>query len=120
MKNYEVWLSFKDQIKEMTEKLHEVEAAIWLEAEKNGNLNLKGGKTYEDDGFKITITHTDSVKVDQSKAQLRPELFKLKYEYIKGDYKNLVKSQRDFVDDAITISSGKPNFKIVRVENEFN
>jgi len=116
--NYELWLGYKDQIKVLTEKLHEVEAAIWLDAEKNGNLNLKGGKSYDVDGFKVTITHTDSVKVDQSLAQLKPELFRIKYDFNKTEYKNLVKSQRDFVDEAITISSGKPNFRIIKIETE--
>ena len=118
MNNLERWLDLKDGIKILTEQLHEIEASIWLDAEKNGNLNLKGGKTYEDGGFKITITHTDSVKVDQSLAGLKPELFRVKYDFNKSEYKNLVKSQKDFVDEAITISSGKPNFKIVKKEVE--
>jgi hypothetical protein len=117
MNKYGAWLDLKEGIKHLTEKLHAIEAEIWLEAEAAGNLNPKGGKTFEAGEYKVTINHVDSVKVDQKLAAERPELFRLKYEYDKSQYKNLVVSQRSYVDDAITISPNKPSFKVVKVES---
>lgn len=115
MNKYSAWLDLKEGIKHLTEKLHEIEAEIWLNAEKNGNLNLKGGKSFDDGEFKITITHADSVKIDQNRASERPELFRLKYEFNKSEYKNLVSSQKNFVDEAMTITPNKPSFKIIKI-----
>jgi hypothetical protein len=115
---YQKWLTLKEIIIQQTKELHEVEAAIWLEAEKNGNLNLLGGKTFDADNFKVTITHSESIKVDQKAAALRPDLFKVKYEFDKTGYRQLVKTQKDVVDECITITKAKPSFRIVRLENE--
>jgi hypothetical protein len=116
MNIYEKWLHHKELVKSETEKLHEIEAEIWLAAEAAGNLNPKGGKTFEtENGFKVTINHVESVKVDQKLAALRPDLFRVKYEFSKSEYKNLVDTQKSFVDDAITISMNKPSFKVEMV-----
>lgn len=118
MNYYEQWLELKEKQKAITEELHAIECEIWLAAEASGNLNLKGGKSFDVDGFKVTINHVDSVKVDQKLAADRPDLFRVKYEYDKSSYKNLVTSQKSYVDEAITITPNKPSFKIMRVENE--
>lgn len=115
MSNYERWLEYKETIKGLTEKLHEIESEIWLDAEKNGNLNPRGSKTFDDGKFKVTINHVESVKVDQKAACMRPDLFRIKYEFDKIQYKNLIDSQRDFVDEAITISMNKPSFRVERI-----
>jgi hypothetical protein len=111
----EKWLHYKEIIKQQTELLHEVEADIWLEAEKLGQLNPKGSKTFELDGFKITITHGTTYTVAQGEAATRPELFKVKYEYSSTMYRDLVQSQKDFVDEIVTSKPSKPNFKVERV-----
>lgn len=113
MNLYQKWLQKKEIIKQQTEELHEIEADIWLRAESLGELNPKGGRTFHDGEFSITINHIESVKVDQKKALIRPDLFKVKYEYSKSDYKTLTDSQKEFVDDCITISMNKPQFKVV-------
>jgi len=116
VQEYQQWLALKAKIKTLTEELHDVEASIWLKAQALGQINLAGSKTYEDGDFKITITNAETYKVDQKIAAERPELFRAKYEFNKSEYKNLVKSQKDFVDEAITIVPSKPNFKVVMVE----
>ena len=113
---FKTWLNLKEEIKLLTEELHEVEGAIWLQAQESGNLNLTGSKTFDEGTFKCTITHGETYKIDQKKAALRPELFRVKYEHNKADYRDLVKSQKDFVDEALTITPSKPSFKIVRIE----
>lgn len=117
MNYYEQWLELKEKQKAITEELHAIECEIWLAAEKRGDVNTFGGKSSIVGDYKITITHSESVKVDQRIAEQRPELFRLKYEFNKSEYKNMVKSQKEFIDEAITIVPTKPNFKIVRLEN---
>ncbi|MEY3787132.1 MAG: hypothetical protein RIQ94_178 [Pseudomonadota bacterium] len=115
---FEKWVGTKNSIKELTEKLHELEGQIWLKAEASGDLNLKGSKTFHQDDYSVTITHGETVKVDQKFALTRPDLFKVKYEFDRTQYKNLVESQKEFVDEAITITPSKPQFKIVKKEIE--
>ena len=114
--NYVRWVGLKEKIKGLTEELHGVEADLWLQAESMGMLNPNGSKTFEDAGYKITITHGETVKVDAQKAAVNPELFRIKYEFSKTDYKLLTDSQRSVVDEAITITPSKPNFKVIRME----
>lgn len=114
--NYVRWVGIKERIRKLTEELHEVEANVWLFAESNGLLNPNGSKTFEDAGYKVTITHGETVKVDQSMASVNPELFKIKYDFSKTDYKLLTDSQKAVVDEAITITPSKPNFKVIRME----
>lgn len=116
MNRYEKWLSLKDRIRILTEELHEVESDIWLAAEKDGMLNPNGSKTSDVGEFKITITHNDSVKVNKELAEKSPHLFRWKAEFNKLDYKLLTDSQRKVVDEAITITPMKPQFKIVKKE----
>jgi hypothetical protein len=115
MNDYEKWLNLKERINDLLEQLHEVEAEIWLKASKDGKLNPKGSKSFENNGFKITIIHSDTVKVDQDLATKRPDLFRVKYEFNKSEYKNLIKSQKDFVDEVITIKPNKPSFRVERI-----
>lgn len=116
MNNYENWLATKEVIKELTEKLHDIEAAIWLEANEAGNVRSNGSKTYEDNGYKVTIVHKDNVKVDQVAASKHPELFRVKYDFDKRLYADMPKSMKDLIDEAITITPAKPSFRIEKME----
>jgi hypothetical protein len=109
---YRKFLEIKNQLDELTQQLDVVKREIWSVARYNNNINLKGSKTFDDDGFKVTITHGETVKVDNKLAALRPDLFKVKYEFDRTQYKNLVTEQRDIVDEAMVITKIKPQFKV--------
>jgi hypothetical protein len=113
--NYEKWLELKSEIRKLTEQLHEVESDIYIEARDGNNLNLNGSKTFNDGEYKITIKHTESYKVDQEKAAAFPGLFKMKYEFDKTMYKTLNGTAKEAVDEAITITPGKPGFTVERL-----
>lgn len=112
---YDKWLNIKEQIKKLTEQLHDIEGSIWLAANELGQINLQGSKTFENDGYKITITHTDTVSVNQELAAMNPTLFKIKYEFSKTGYKTLAPAEKAKVDEVITIKPVKPGFKVERL-----
>jgi hypothetical protein len=112
---YAKWMSLKKEIGELTERLHEIEADIWVKANELGQINPTGSKTFEVDGFKVTITHKDTVSVDQGIASLYPELFKLKFEYSKTMEKTFAPAEIAKLNEAITIKPAKPGFKVERV-----
>lgn len=112
---YERWLKIQTEIKKLTEEKHDIEGSIWLKANEMGQINLQGSKTFDVDGFKVTITHKDNVKVDQEIAAEHPYLFKAKYEYSKELLKNMIDGEKAIVNEAITITPAKPGFKIERV-----
>lgn len=112
---YDKWIKLKTEIKELTERLHEIEGDIWLKANEMGLLNPNGSKTFDVDGYKITITHKDNVKVDQAIAADYPYLFKPKYEFSKTMYKTFLDAEKKICDEAITITPAKPSFQVERI-----
>lgn len=107
------WIDLKAQIRDLTEKLHEAEACIYTEF--YDSLNPDGSRTLESNGFKVTVTNSVTVKVDQEKAALTPSLFKVKYEFSKKNYGDMTDSEKKIIDDAIEIKNNKPNFKVEKL-----
>ena len=115
MDSYTKWMALKKAIKTMTEELHEVESDIYVAARDAGNLNPNGSKSFKDGDFKITIKHTETVKVNQDMAATATDLFKIKFDFDKTKYKELNGAQKAFVDECITITPGKPGFTVERL-----
>ena len=116
MNNYERWMELKSQVRSLTEQLHEVESDIYIHAREMNQLNLAGSKTFEDSGYKIVIKHNEIVKVDQEKAYNFKEYFKVKYEFDKKKYGDVTnKETKEWLNEAITITTGKPSFTVEKV-----
>ncbi len=107
---YKEWLRLKAQIRELTEQLHEAEACIYTNLQEH--VNPDGSVTLYPDGYRVVITNSQTVKVDQEKAALAAHLFKTKYEFSKTLYNNLSEDDRRDVDEMIEIKNNKPNFKV--------
>jgi predicted RNA-binding protein len=112
MSVYEEYIECKKSIDKLKLKLMDIEEDIWRIASEKGHINLRGSKTHESLGFKITITHKDAYKVDQEKAATMPELFRLKYEVNSELYKKSTADIIEKIDRAITITPMKPGFKV--------
>jgi len=112
MDTYEKWLNLKQTIKKLTEELHEVESDIYIDARDANQLNPEGSKTFRDHGYKVTIKHNESYKIDQIEAGRCPHLFRVEYKFNKKDYDLLSVQEKAFIDEVLTIVPGKPSFTV--------
>ena len=102
------YMEIKKKMAELDSELDTIKAALYVEAVFNG----KDSCTFEKDGFKIRIQKKENVKVDQDKAKLHPNLFKVKYEY----NAKLAKDNEAIVNECITTSVGKPSFTVEKLD----
>lgn len=112
------WIELKKQIRSLTELLHETEADIWLTASGAGQVNPNGSKTSEIDGYKVTITHSNTYKIDQRLAEKSPDLFRVEYKFDKKAYDSYPADIKNVINEALTIVPAKPSFKIEEITGE--
>jgi len=105
----EEWMQIKEQERELKEKREQIEAEIYITLKDN--MPDDGSSTWHYDGYKLNIKQNYTVSVDQEKAVTRPDLFKTKYELSWSNYKK--SDSKGFLDEVVTIKSGKPTFSVV-------
>lgn len=108
----EKWIKLKDKEVECKNKREDVEAEIYLLIKDK--LPSDGCFTEKINNKKITIKQSFSVSVDQSKASIYPDLFKVKYELSWSQYKK--SDNKKTLDNIVTVKSCKPNFTVEKVE----
>ena len=101
------WLDIKNVEKAMKEQREEIEVALYSEFQQHLG---DGQKSFDIDGYKLTIKHNFSVKVDQDKAKEKSDLFKWKAEMSYSQYKKL----NGEADDIVEVSMSKPTFTVTR------
>ena len=101
------WLDVKNIEKAMKEQREEIEIALYSEFQQHLG---DGQKSFDIDGYKLTIKHNFSVKVDQDKAKEKADLFKWKAEMSYSQYKKL----NGEADDIVEVSMSKPTFSVTR------
>ena len=106
------WLIAKEQEKEANAKRLKIEVELYKLAMKQVEIKKDGSSSIEDDGMKLTIKSSYSVKVDQAKAALCPELFNVKYDFSKTLNKSLTAEQLDLQGDMIVMTPAKPTFEV--------
>lgn len=106
------WLLAKEQEKSANERRLKIEIELYKLAMKSVEIKKEGTTNFEVDGVKLTIKSSMSVKVDQDKAALHPDLFNVKYEYSKTKSKGLTKEQLETQADLIVITPSKPTFEV--------
>lgn len=118
MSIYEDYLKAKEEADAAKKNLEQMQVKLYEQFQKD--LNQIGDTstfTYEDEneGFKVSITKKESVKVDQKLASVVDIGFRKKYELDKKEYKNLSDNDKRRVDECITTKPGKPGFKVERI-----
>lgn len=106
------WLLAKEQEKAANERRVKLEIELYKIAMKSVEIKKEGTTNFEVDGVKLTIKSSMSVKVDQDKAALHPDLFNIKYEFSKTKNKGLTKEQLETQADLIVITPSKPTFEV--------
>jgi len=106
------WLLAKSQEKAANDRRLKIEIELYKIAMKKVQIKKEGTTNFEEDGVKLVITSKMSVKVDQDKAALYPDLFKVKYEHSKTVDKGLTKEQLETQADLIVITPAKPSFEV--------
>lgn len=106
------WLLAKEQEKAANERRLKIEIELYKVAMKSVEIKKDGTTNFEVDGVKLVITSKMSVKVDQDKAALYPDLFSVKYEFSKTKNKGLTKDQLQTQLDLIVTTPAKPTFEV--------
>lgn len=106
------WLLAKEQEKSANERRLKIEIELYKIAMKSVEIKKEGTTNFEDDGVKLVITSKMSVKVDQDKAALHPDLFAVKYEFSKTKNKGLTKEQLQTQLDIVVTTPAKPTFEV--------
>lgn len=110
------FISIKNEISQLESKLDEVKAEIYTSLIDRISQKPQGSVTEKTGQFKITVTNTLSVKVDQEKAMNNPLLFKAKYEYSKEKFEQANDREREIINSMIETKQQKPQFKIEPME----
>lgn len=92
------------------EQREDIEAQIYLLVQND--LPEDGSRSFNYDGYKLSITQNMSMGIDQEKAEFNKNLFKTKYEMTYSMYKKLDGRDKELVSDAVTIKPAKPTFKV--------
>ncbi len=106
------WMEIKNVEKAMKEQREDIEAQIYLLI--RGDLPEDGSKSFNLEGYKLTVKQNVSVSVNQELAARRPELFKIKFDMSYSQYKK--SNEKLFLDDVITYKTAKPTFTVVKGE----
>lgn len=101
-------LELKEKERLIKEERYLLEGEIYTQLENR----LDGDKTVTIicDDLKLQMKPTYSVKVDQEKASVNPEYFKVKYELSYSQYKKSMDTS--YLDDIVTINQTKPSFSV--------
>lgn len=102
------WIELKEKEKQLKEHREQVEADLYSIVKDE--LPEASQKSFEVEGYKLTIKPNFSVSVDQEAASSRPELFKLKYEMTFSQYQK--STEKRWLDDVVTIKNTKPTFSV--------
>lgn len=106
------YLEIKEEIKALNDEKLEIEKSIYLMKKDELNEIEEGSKSFESDGFKISIIKKLTYSVDQAMADAMQIGFRRKYELDKKAYKNLTEEQKKSVDGCLTTKAAKPSFKV--------
>ena len=109
LEDYEIILA---KMKALEEIILGMQCEIYEQNQFEGN-----SKTFTHGSFKVSITKKENIKVDQTMASFVGFCFTSKLSLDKKAYKNLDDDRRKQVDECLTTSIGKPQFKLERIEN---
>ena len=103
------WLDLKAEERALKERREEVESQLYIALKSE--IKEDSQATWNFDEYKLVIKPNYSVKVDQEKAALRPDLFKVKYEMTYSQFR-----KTNEADDFVTITPIKPTFIVEKKE----
>lgn len=112
MNIYKRFLDIGEEIDRLKEEKLALEYEIYEKHINEFNKKKEGKVSVDDGDFKVSVTNGLKYEVDQEKAAMFPDGFKLKFSFDKKVYKNLSKDEKQEVDDCLTTTPRKPSFKV--------